>query len=282
MSDARRDDRIASAPALRAQLHFAADTGAVPVARVAEPGTGPDEHSGEISVYEIEIRDARPIAATLDLDRQGFVLTRHTTAVGDFYADEQVRRIYYLEMERLVAEMTGANKVVVFDHTIRVADEKKRIERKVRDPVKRVHNDFTERSAPQRVRDLLPPDEAEARLAKRYASINVWRPIVGPVEIKPLVVCGYESIDDRDLVPAERHYPDGRIGGIYMLVFNPRQRWFYFPEMTGDEVVLLKCFDSLTDGTARWTAHGSFDPPAVRAGAVPRESIEVRTLLFFD
>ena len=191
-----------------------------------------------------------------------FVLTRHDSAVTDFYDEAQVRRVYYPEMERLVAAMTGAGKVVVFDHTIRVADDRKRAARKARDPVKRVHNDFTERSAPQRVRDLLPPDEAEARLAGRYASINVWRPIVGPVETKPLVVCGYPSLDSRDLVAAERHYPDGRIGGIYMLAFNPSQRWFYFPAMATDEAVLLKCFDSLTDGTARWTAHGSFDPPA--------------------
>ena len=282
MPSARAGVRAAAPSVLRARLHFAAGTGPTPVAQVAEPGAGPDLHSGAMSAHEVEIHDARPIADTLDLDRQGFVLTRHDSAVTDFYDEAQVRRVYYPEMERLVAAMTGAAKVVVFDHTIRVADDRKRAARKARDPVKRVHNDFTERSAPQRVRDLLPPDEAEARLAGRYASINVWRPIVGPVATKPLVVCGYPSLDSRDLVTAERHYPDGRIGGIYMLAFNPSQRWFYFPAMATDEAVLLKCFDSLTDGTARWTAHGSFDPPAPPPRAAPRESVEVRTLLFFD
>ena len=77
-------------------------------------------------------------------------------------------------------------------------------------------------------------------------------------------------------------YPDGRIGGIYYLNHNPGQRWYYFSEMTRDEVILLKCFDSLEDGTARWTAHGSFEVPGRRADAPPRESIEIRTLYFFD
>ena len=135
---------------------------------------------------------------------------------------------------------------------------------------------------PQRVRDLLPPEAAEARLNKRYGSINVWRPIQSPVENKPLVICDYDSIDDGDLIAAERQYPDGRVGGIYYLTYNPKQRWYYFPRMERDEVVLLKCFDSLTDGTARWTAHGSFDDPNRPPDAKPRESIEIRTLLFFD
>ena len=203
--------------AIRSSVNFAAGTGDTPVALVAEAGTGPDEHAGNMSVHEIEIHDARPIAESLDLDRQGFVLTHHLTAMRDFYDNEEVQRVYYPEMEALIESATGASKVVVFDHTIRVDDEQKQIRRKVRDSVKRMHNDFTVRSAPQRVRDLLPADEVEARLQKRYASINVWRPIISPVETKPLVICGYDTIADDDLVAAERHYPDGRIGGIYML-----------------------------------------------------------------
>ena len=265
-----------------ASLQFLATTDEMPVALVSEPGLGPDKQSWTTAEHDVVIDDARAMAEQLDLDRQGFALMRHPTAVRDFYDDDEVRRVYYPEMEALVRSVTGAGKVIVFDHTIRVDDEDMQARLKVRAPVKGVHNDFTTRSAPQRVRDLLPADEAEARLKKRYGSINVWRPIRGPVETKPLVICEYGSIDDQDLVAAERHYPDGRIGGIYYLVHNPKQRWYYFPRMERDEVVLLKCFDSLTDGTARWTAHGSFDDPNSPTNATPRESIEIRTLLFFD
>lgn len=265
-----------------ASLQFSVTTDEIPVALVSEPGLGPDKHSWTTAEHDVVIDDARAMAEQLDLDRQGFALMRHPTAVRDFYDDDEVRRVYYPEMEALVRSVTGAGKVIVFDHTIRVDDEDMQARLKVRAPVKGVHNDFTTRSAPQRVRDLLPADEAEARLKKRYGSINVWRPIRGPVETKPLVICEYGSIDDQDLVAAERHYPDGRIGGIYYLVHNPKQRWYYFPRMERDEVVLLKCFDSLTDGTARWTAHGSFDDPNSPTNAMPRESMEIRTLLFFD
>ena len=265
-----------------ASLQFLATTDEMPVALVSEPGLGPDKHSWTTAEHDVVIDDARAMAEQLDMDRQGFALMRHPTAVRDFYDDDEVRRVYYPEMEALVRSVTGAGKVIVFDHTIRVDDEDMQARLKVRAPIKGVHNDFTTRSAPQRVRDLLPADEAEARLKKRYGSINVWRPIRGPVETKPLVICEYGSIDDQDLVAAERHYPDGRIGGIYYLVHNPKQRWYYFPRMERDEVVLLKCFDSLTDGTARWTAHGSFDDPNSPTNATPRESIEIRTLLFFD
>ncbi len=265
-----------------ATLNFVASKDQLPVALVREAGKGPDTHHITLATHDVAIQDARPIAHNLTLDNQGFSLVRYPTMVQDFYDTDEVRRIYYPEMEELIKVETGASKVIVFDHTIRVDNERKQIGRKVRAPVISVHNDFTTQSAPQRVRDLLTKDEAEARLQKRYASINIWRPVISPVETKPLVICGYDNIDDSDLVAAERHYPDGRIGGIYYVAYNPRQHWFYFPRMEADEVVMLKCFDSNTDGTARWTAHGTFDDPNSGPGSISRESIEIRTLLFFN
>lgn len=266
---------------VKTRAQFTVNTGEAPVALVSKPGAGMDQRTGTFEDRDIVVHDGRPIADQLDLDRQGFELMRYETAVKDFFDDEEVRRVYYPEMEKLVKQATGASKVVVFDHTIRVGDEGKQAKYKVRLPVRNMHNDFTVRSAPQRVRDLLPADEAEARLEKRYGSINIWRPITGPVETSPLAICEYGSIEDGDLIAAERHY-QGRIGGVYNLSYNPDQHWYYFPRMERDEVVLLKCYDSLTDGTARWTCHGSFEDPDTPKDAAPRESIEIRTLLFFD
>jgi hypothetical protein len=265
---------------VRASVQFTVDTGETPVSIVQEVGYGADRRSGSYERREIEIRDARPIADRLDLDVQGFILTKFPTAVKDFYDDAEVRAVYYPEMEKLVARETGAAKVLVFDHTIRVDDGERADALKVRAPVRNMHNDFTENSAPQRVRDLLPADEAEARLKKRFGSINVWRPIVSPVETAPLAICEWGSIADGNLIPAERRYKD-RLGGVLHLSYNPGQRWYYFPKMTRDEVVLLKCYDS-KPGVAKWTCHGSFDDPDTPQGAAPRESIEIRTLYFFD
>jgi hypothetical protein len=266
--------------AVRASVQFSVNDGEAHVALVKLPGQGADERKGKFEFHEIEIHDGRK-AGPITLDGQGFKLMDFPTAVRDFYDDEEVRRVYYPEMWRLVAQETGASKVVVFDHTIRVGDEGKQAAKKVRAPVRNMHNDFTIRSAEQRVRDLLPAAEAEARLKKRFGSVNVWRPLIGPVVTAPLAICEYRSIADSDLIAAERRYQD-RIGGVYHLSYNPAQRWYYFPRMQTGEVVLLKCYDSLTDGTARWTAHGSFDPPDAPADAPPRESIEIRTMMFWD
>lgn len=273
-----------NAPALDevyATVQFSIDNGETPVSIVKEPGGGSDRRSGKYEDHQIVVRDARPIRDELKLDKQGFFLTEFETKITDFYDEDQVKEIYYPEMETLVRNVTGATKVLVFDHTIRVDDPTTADAKKVRNPVRNMHNDFTIRSAAQRVKDLLPKEEAEIRLQKRYGSINVWRPIKGPVETAPLAICGWDSLEDKNLIPAERRYQD-RIGGVLHLSYNANQEWFYFPKMTTEEVVILKCFDSLDDGTAKWTAHGSFQPPETSPTATPRESIEIRTLYFFD
>jgi hypothetical protein len=228
----------------------------------------------------VSICDGRPGCGRFSLDVEGFVFVRHETTVNDFYDPDQIRRVYYPEMERLVQRETGADRVLVFDHTLRAADEKIRDAMQVRGPVQAVHNDYTERSAPQRVRDLLPRDEAEELLKHRFLVVQVWRPTAAPVERSPLAIADARSIASTDLIASERRYPD-RVGEIYQLKYNPDHRWFWFPRMQRNEALVFKCYDSMTDGRARWTAHTGFENPAARPDAPPRESIEVRTFAFF-
>jgi hypothetical protein len=250
-----------------------------PVAYNYDPPPGVPQRTGEYLPHVVSIRDARPIADQLSLDKQGFVLRTQRSRVADFYDAGQVREIYYAEIERLVKDVTGAVKVVVFDHTLRKRPTGEG-RTGLREPVQRVHNDYTDKSGPQRVRDLLDPAEAELRLKSRFVEINLWRPINGPVEDAPLAVCDAGSIAPGDLIAADLRYPD-RTGEIYMASYSPRHRWYYFPRMRNDEVLFLKCYDSLKDGRARFTAHTAFDDPTTRPDAPPRESIEVRTLAFF-
>ena len=123
----------------------------------------------------------RPILSELSLDEEGFGLVQHRSAVRDFYDDAEVERIYR-EAEQLLKELTGADRVHVFDHTVRrrVPGGEDRRGDAPRQPVPRVHVDHTEQSGPQRVRDLLP-DEAEELLRGRVQIINLWRPIRGPL-----------------------------------------------------------------------------------------------------
>ena len=144
--------------------------------------------------------------------------------------------------------------------------------------VRRVHIDHTARSGPQRVRDLLP-DEAEELLKGRVQVINLWRPIKGPLQDSPLAVCDATTIHSDDLVPSDLVYPH-RVGETYSVKYNPTHRWYYVPQMQTDEALLLKCSDTSTGVPARFTPHSAFTDPTAAADAPPRESIEVRTLVF--
>jgi hypothetical protein len=226
------------------------------------------------------IRNGRPNAADFSLDREGFALAQDDGGVPDFYDQAQVRAVYYRHVARLVKQHTGAVKVHVFDHNVRSAIKESRGESGAKLPAKRVHNDYTTNSAPQRVRDLFPR-EADALLKRRFAFVNVWRPIVGPVQESPLAVADAQSISAGDWVPTDLIYKD-RIGETYSLVYNDAHRWFYFPQMQPSEALLIKCYDSSRDGRARFAAHSAFDDPTSPPNARPRESIEARTLVFFD
>jgi len=230
---------------------------------------------------EVEIRDVRPLAETLSLEQEGFQLLTAPTRLKDFDDEEAIRTQYYDEAIELLKSQTGATRVVVFDHTIRrrIPGAVERAKGVPRQPVPRVHNDYTAKSGPQRVRDLLG-DEAEELLKKRFAVINVWRPIRGPVLDAPLAITDASTIAAGDLVATDLVYPD-RTGEIYYVKFNPDHKWFYAPAMRNDEVLLIKCYDSINDGRARFVPHSAFVDPTTPAGAPPRESIELRTLVFF-
>jgi len=265
---------------LQAPLTYLLDRGEKPVTYIPEPGQGEVRRTGHYAPYNVPIRNGRAAARDLSLDRQGFVLTRHDTAVVDFHDPEEIARVYYPEMERLVKAATGATRVQVFDHNLRVDGGVERAARDRSTPVRMVHNDYTAKSGPQRLRDLMG-DEADALLQKPFAIINVWRPVAGPVETAPLAFADSRSIQPGDLVPLDLVYPD-RTGEIYNAAFNPAHRWFSFPAMERHEAVLIKGYDSRTDGRARFTLHTAFDDPTSPPDANPRRSIEVRTLAFFD
>jgi hypothetical protein len=234
----------------------------------------------QLGPREMPIHDARSLRGSLSLDKEGMDLVDSPTPFTDFYDADHVRTSYYPEIEELVERHTGAARVIAFDHNLRSKALAREQRYGAQLPVLFAHNDYTEDSGPQRVRDLLP-DEAEALLEKRFAVINVWRPTRGPVQESPLAVCDAQTMGPNDLVAMDLIYPD-RVGEIQSLDFDPGHRWLYFPDMEASEVMLLKCFDSALDGRARFTAHCAFDDPKTPEGADPRESIEVRTLAFFD
>jgi hypothetical protein len=201
------------------------------------------------------------------------------SAVPDLEDETQVRRLYCPEADALIREHTGAIKTVIFDHTIRV-DQPGREASGLRKPVRYVHNDQTERSAVRRARDHLPREEAEQRLLERFAIINLWRPIGGPVFTTPLALCDASILDTAGFLLSDLVYRD-KVGETFSVRANPNHRWYYYPRLRPEEVLLLKIFDSRTDGVARAGAHTAFDAPSTPGDAPPRRSIELRALVFF-
>jgi hypothetical protein len=267
-------------PWVKAELNYLAPTTQRPRTYTYTPPEGVPQTTVVNEPHTVTISDARPILAELSLDREGFSLVRHRSAVRDFYDEEEVKRVYYPESERLLKEATGADRVFIFDTTVRrrVPGAADRWGSGPRQPVPRVHVDHTVKSGPQRVRDLLP-GEAEELLRGRVQIINIWRPIRGPLKDSPLAVCDALSVKPEQLVPSDLVYQH-RVGETYSVTFDPRHRWFYVPGMEADEALLLKCYDSKTDGRARFAPHTAFTDPTTAPDAAPRESIELRAMVF--
>jgi hypothetical protein len=265
---------------VEAAMVFTCPTTEKPVAQSQGPRGHVVYPKGTYEERVVTIANLRPRRAEYTLDRHGFMLADHPTAVADFRDDRELDAVYYPEVERLIAALTGAARVVIFDHTRRTADEAAQRRDNLREPVRVVHNDYTDWSGPQRVRDVLP-DEAAALLARRVAVIQVWRSMRGTVVQQPLALCDARSIAPADLIAAERRHPN-RVGEIYQIAYNPAQRWYYAPALGFGEALVFKTYDSATDGRARFSAHGSFLDPTAPADAAPRESIEVRAFAFFD
>jgi hypothetical protein len=263
---------------IEASFTYAINTGVKPVNETFAGGDMRRARTGAFAQHRMAVANGR-LSTDLGLDTSGFLRVDHPTQVSDFHDPAQIRDIYLPEIERLVAGQSGARRVVIFDHTLRSGDAGERESRHLREPVLSVHNDYTEWSGPQRVREVLP-DEADALLAGRFAIIQVWRSIAGPIEANPLGMLDARTVASADLLSAERRYPN-RIGETYQVTFNPAHAWVYFPRLRRDEAIVFKVYDSARDGRARFTPHSSFVDPTTPAGAPPRQSIEVRALAFF-
>lgn len=270
-------------PSVEAELYYLTPMAEKPFNYTYEPPAGTPHSNGNYQAYPVSIHNARSLKH-LSLDQHGFDFVAHHSNVQNFYNNDEIRRVYYPEAERLLTEITGASKAIVFDHNVRDREQAQRGENNAKEPVRRVHNDFTAKSGYSRAQIVLSSlgvDNVEELLQKRFAIINVWRPIARPVQESPLAVCAASSIAQTDWVASDLIYRD-RVGETYQVTYNSSHQWFYFPQMQPDEVLLIKCFDSDEKVPARFTAHTAFDDPTSSPNASPRASIELRSLVFYN
>lgn len=259
--------------AVKLSFYKAPEDGAPPHNYV-EPLPGIPQRNWGDAWTEVHLQDLRGQESKFTLDNNAFDTYQNIRSQEhEFKDDECIKQIYYPEVEQLLLNnVQGAQRVLLFDHTIRRPTGN-------RNPVQRVHIDQTPMSAAERVRFHLP-DEAENLLQGRYRIINVWRPLNGPVMGSPLAVADSQTVQDEDLVPIEHRYPN-RNGQTAAVRYNPGQRWYYWSGMKNEDRLLLKCYDS-DETVGQWgrVPHTAFVDPRTPNGAVGRESIEVRALIF--
>lgn len=266
---------------VRATLNYSVDNGIPPDYYFYEPDPAVKLNPPGTDAREVEIHDGWPEAASLSLDREGFEIHPFEGRFDQFDDEASVQTRFYAQVIAHVKRHTGARRVVVFDHTIRKrlpADLKQQTTVQ-RPAVLLVHSDYTVASGPQRVRDILPA-EAETLLQRRVAFYNVWKPLYRRVEELPLAMCDAQTHAPEDMLRMELKYRE-RTGEIYVMRHAPQHRWLYFPLMEADQALLLKTYDSETDGRARFMGHTAFEDPGTPPDAPRRESIEVRTMAFF-
>jgi hypothetical protein len=282
--------------------------------RYIDPSYGPTvlyEYNREATTHHydprpVRIYDARPIANELSLDRNGFTLIEHRTAVTDFRDPEQVRSIYFPEIERVVRALTGAEKVLVFgevhrsddperpplvapesddSHDLVFADSAHRHRGvpplQIHEPATNPHIDFNEKTVRRFAAGMLG-DEAEKYARRRVALINLWRGVT-TVERKPLAVCDARTVSEAELamgLVGTRPEDPGEFLEGFNVGYSPAHRWYYFPRMRPNELLVFKLVDS-DQSRPRLTAHTAFDDPSSSPDAPPRHSFEIRTISFF-
>jgi hypothetical protein len=270
-----------SSNTVRATLNYSVDNGIPPDYYFYEPDPGIKLNPPGTDVREVDILDGWSQVAALNADREGFELHEFDPSFTEFDDDAQVKKVFYAQVIDFVKRNTGAKRVVVFDHTIRKrlpADLTAQTEVQ-RPAVMLVHSDYTVKSGPQRVYDIVP-DDAEELLKRRVAFYNVWKPLYQRVEELPLAVCDASTHDAEDMLRMELKYRE-RQGEIYVMRYSPKHRWMYFPLMEAHHALILKTYDSEVDGRCRFMGHSAFEHPATPPNAKKRESIEVRTMAFF-
>lgn len=240
--------------------------------------------SGEFEMRMVTIQNARGKTNpgnAFSLDREGFTFLREKSCVNDYYNEEEIKDTYLPETEFLIARITGASRVICFDHTFRSDNKNTRSRRKSREPSAVVHNDYTTESGVQRLKDILGKEADEIIAKQRFTVTNVWRPLTHPVYSTPLAVCDAQSVASEDLIEVERHAKD-RIGENLLAMYNPEHKWYFFDEMLPEEALLIKTFDSDRHAQTRSCIHTAFSYPDNNRNTTSRESIEVRAFAIFE
>jgi hypothetical protein len=236
------------------------------------------------------------------MDRLGVSLAHCESKCRNFYDAAEVERVFYPEIEKLLlAFFPGATDALVYNHDVFDKDYKgdRTEDQDAKNPgvnaryATLVHNDLNDNSGRVRCRELLTQNlrnfgreqryteaEADAKMSRRFVSINLAKPME-TVQQYPFVLCAWPSFADQPYITNYRIYDD-RVGETTRFTYRPDHEWYWFPRQTPTEVSMLKCYDSVTDGSvSRWSFHTACVDPTVPEDAPCRKNVVVRSYVFF-
>lgn len=277
-------DQVTSVPG---ELHYLSRDSTV-LRRFTAPGAS--VNTGEYDAHVVPIRDGRPLRDRFDLDTHGFELVEHRSGVRDFTDRAEVDAVYVPEVVEFVKAQTGADEVASVGWVLRRSAAPG--ENASQPQAALIHIDYSPEGAHQRAEGVYAEQFPDGTGYRRALATSVWRVFSPPPQDWPLAVCDFRSVGPDEGLPNQLYFVDripenplGDIGDIRAATsgsefhFNPDHRWWYFPDMTRDEVLFLKFHD--TDRDRAWRViHTAFRDPSVTRAA-PRHSIEVRTFAFF-
>ena len=271
-----------------------------------------EKDTGKCSLFFPQVlRDARRIAEYYPglspesaecMDRLGVSLAHIETKCKNFYDSEEVERVFYPEIEKLLLEFfPGATDALVYNHDVfdkdyagdRTENQEKKNPGVNAGYANLVHNDLNDNSGRVRCRELLTrnlrnfgrqvhytEEEADQKMSRRFISINLAKPME-TVEQFPFVLCAWPSFADQPYITNYRIYDD-RVGETTRFTYRPTHEWYWFPQQKPTEVSMLKCYDSVTDGSvSRWSFHTACVDPTAPADAPCRKNLVVRSFVFF-
>ena len=271
-----------------------------------------EKDNGKLSLYFAQVmRDARRIGEYYPglsptspecMDRLGVSLAHLESKCTNFYDSEEVERVYYPEIEELLLDFfPGATDALVYNHDVfdkdytgdRTENQEKKNPGVNAGYANLVHNDLNDNSGRVRCRELLTKnlrnfgrpvhyteDEADRKMSRRFTSINLAKPME-TVEQYPFVLCAWPSFADQPYITNYRIYDD-RVGETTRFTYRPGHEWYWLPQQKPNEVSMLKCYDSLTDGSvSRWSFHTACIDPTAPANARCRKNLVVRSYVFF-
>ena len=249
-------------------------------------------NTGSCDKHEVVIRNARLAREEFTLESSGFCMVRHESAVTDFHDQEQVDSLYPGEIEALLKEMTGADLVLDLGTTLRSSRNPRG---SIQPPGKEAHVDYNEASSHRLAQRMLQQHGMDDFRYSRFMAINLWRVISDPPQDWPLALCDGRSvgredgvanvmvrvdeIPDRETMLTMQIPDEDKLPTAFLFLYNPKHRWYYYPKMTRDELLMFKLYDSAETGAWR-VPHGSFRDTTC-PGAKCRESAEIRTVVYF-